>query len=208
MFSGFKKVLILAPHTDDGELGCGGSIARFIEEGKEVFYIAFASVPKDTEDKDVLKKECEKATTILGISKSNLILLEYPIREFLSYRQEILDDMINFLKQIKPDLVLLPSTFDTHQDHQVIAQEGFRAFKKVTCLGYELPWNNLTFTTQCFVKLEERHLRKKIEAINCYESQRDRDYVSEEFIRSLARARGIQIGTTYAEAFEVIRWVI
>jgi LmbE family N-acetylglucosaminyl deacetylase len=208
MYSGFKRVLVLAPHTDDGELGCGGSIARFIEEGKEVFYIAFASVPKDIEDKDVLKKECEKATTILSIPKSNLILLEYPIREFLSYRQEILDGMIDFLKQISPDLVLLPSTFDTHQDHQVVAQEGFRAFKKVTCLGYELPWNNLTFTTQCFVKLEERHIKKKIEAVSCYESQRDRDYVSEEFIRSLARARGIQIGTTYAEAFEVIRWVI
>jgi LmbE family N-acetylglucosaminyl deacetylase len=204
-----KRVLVLAPHTDDGELGCGGSIVRFIEEGKEIFYVAFASVGRDIEgDENVLKRECERATTTLGIPKSNLILLDYPIREFLSYRQKILDEMINFLKLIKPDIVLLPSIHDTHQDHQVIAQEGFRAFKKITCLGYELPWNNLTFTTQCFVKLEERHIQKKIEAISYYESQRNREYVSPEFIKSLARTRGVQIGVKYAEVFEIVRWVL
>jgi len=49
---------------------------------------------------------------------------------------------------------------------------------------------------------------KKIEALNCYESQRCRAYFDDDFIQSLARTRGVQINASYAEAFEVIRWVI
>ena len=83
-----------------------------------------------------------------------------------------------------------------------------RAFKECTILGYEQPWNNITFDTTAFVLLEDRHLRKKIEALNCYESQRCRAYFDDDFIQSLARTRGVQINACYAEAFEVIRWVI
>jgi len=95
-----------------------------------------------------------------------------------------------------------------HQDHQTIACEGFRAFKKVSMLGYEIPWNNLTFQTNVFVFLSEQELNKKIEAVKCYKSQQNRNYAKEDFIRGLAKTRGIQIGVDYAEAFESIRWII
>ena len=72
-------------------------------------------------------------------------------------------------------------------------------------MGYELIWNNLTFNTQCFVKLDEEHLQTKIQALREYKSQGRRDYLSDDFIRSLARARGVQVGSKYAEAFEVVR---
>jgi LmbE family N-acetylglucosaminyl deacetylase len=207
----FSKILILAPHTDDGEFGCGASITKFIEDGKEVFYAAFSaaekSVPKEMPD-DILRSEVKNATTTLGIKRENLFVLEYPVREFPKYRQDILEDMIKFNREIQPDLVILPSTSDTHQDHQVVVKEGFRAFKKTTMLGYEIPWNNLTFVTSAFVFLEQRHLEAKINALKCYISQLGRSYVTEEFIRSLAITRGAQIGTKYAETFEVIRWII
>jgi LmbE family N-acetylglucosaminyl deacetylase len=206
-----ERVLVLAPHTDDAEFGCGGSIARFRDEGKEVFQIAFSSaelsVPQGFRS-DVLRHEIYSAWQVLGLSDDHLILLDYPVRSFHAYRQEILEDMVKFERDIRPDTVLLPSSHDTHQDHQTIAQEGFRAFKKMTMLGYEVPWNNLTFSTQGFVFLEERHLALKLEAIKCYESQHSRAYAQPEFVRSLAITRGIQIGATYAEAFEVTRWVL
>ena len=88
-----------------------------------------------------------------------------------------------------------------------MSQEGFRALKDISMLGYEVLWNNLTFPTNLFVLLEERHLRRKIEAVTCYESQRDRPYANEQFIRSLAVTRGTQIAACYAEVFEAIRWV-
>ena len=212
MLNGFKRILILAPHTDDGEFGCGGTIAKFIEGGKEVSYVAFSSAEKSVPKgfpKDILKKELRKATKILGIAEKNLILFDYPVREFPKYRQEILEDMVQLEKKFQPDLVLLPSTFDTHQDHQVIALEGFRAFKTTSMLGYEIIWNNLTFNTNCFILLEEKNLQKKIQAIKCYKSQSKRVYASDDAIKSLAIIRGRQIGTDqYAEAFEIIRWVI
>jgi LmbE family N-acetylglucosaminyl deacetylase len=205
-----ERVLVLAPHTDDAEFGCGGTIARFIEERTELFQVAFssaeASVPEGFRP-DILRFEVREAAAVLGIRQDNLILLSYPVRSFHSCRQEILEDMIRLERDLRPDMVLLPSTHDTHQDHQTIAQEGFRAFKRTTMLGYEVPWNNLTFVTQGFVFLEDRHLDRKIEAIKCYQSQETRPYARADFIRSLAVTRGIQMGAPYAEAFEITRWV-
>jgi LmbE family N-acetylglucosaminyl deacetylase len=116
--------------------------------------------------------------------------------------------MIELSRRFQPDMVFLPSANDTHQDHQVIAQEGFRAFKRTTMLGYEVPWNNLDFRTSCFIELTEVQLNIKTSSVQMYESQKHRDYASPEFIQSLALTRGVQIGKRYAEAFEVVRWII
>jgi LmbE family N-acetylglucosaminyl deacetylase len=102
----------------------------------------------------------------------------------------------------------MPNVNDIHQDHQTIYAEGLRAFKQTTILGYELPWNNLIFTTNTFIKLDEANIKQKIAALNEYKSQSSRTYLNEDFIRSLARTRGVQIGTDYAEAFELVRWII
>jgi len=208
----FSRILVLSPHTDDGEIGAGGTIARFVEEEKEIYYVAFssceASVPKGFPE-DVLKIECQKATSILGIKPENVILLEYEVRTFPLHRQEILDDMIALNRQIKPELVLVPSSNDIHQDHQVIYAEALRAFKKNASIwGYEHPWNNLTFTTDIFVKLEERHIKKKIEAMKQYESQNFRPYFDEKYIKALAYMRGTQVDYPFAETFELIRLLV
>ena len=70
-----------------------------------------------------------------------------------------------------------------------------------------MPWNNLNFSTQSFIKLSESDIENKIKALECYNSQKSKNYASGEFIRSLAHTRGTQIGVKYAEAFEVIRWI-
>ena len=211
MLSKFKSVYVLSPHTDDGELGAGGLITRLIESGANVFYFAFStaekSVPKEFA-KNVLKTEVINATAKLGIKKENVIIYNYEVRKLNYARQEILEDLIKHRNELKPDLVLMPSLGDIHQDHSTIAQEGLRAFKNTTILGYELIWNNLTFNTTSFVTLEKKHVQSKCNALKEYKSQGKRNYMSEEFIYSLAKTRGVQIGSEYAESFEVIRWVI
>lgn len=206
-----KNILVLAPHTDDGEFGCGASIAKFIAENNNVYYAAFSlaeeSVPPPY-PKNILEIEVKKATHILGIEPDNLLLYKYKVRNFAHFRQDILEDLVELNRKLKPDLVFMPSINDLHQDHTTIASEGLRAFKKTSILAYELPWNNLNFSTQCFISFDENFLSQKIEALKCYESQSSRNYASEEFIRSLAITRGTQIGTKYAEVFEVIRWII
>ena len=111
-------------------------------------------------------------------------------------------------KKLNPDLVLMPSLNDIHQDHATIAQEGLRAFKNTTILGYELIWNNLTFNTTSFITLDEKHIQQKCEALKQYKSQAKRNYMNEDFIFSLAKIRGVQIGVKYAECFEVVRMVL
>lgn len=211
MFNNIKSVLVLAPHTDDGELGAGGTIAKLVESGVDVYYAAFSTAEKSVPtgfDKDILKIEVKNATKKLGIKEENLFIYNYEVRKLNYSRQEILENLIELRKNVEIDLVLMPSLNDIHQDHTTIAQEGLRAFKTKTILGYELIWNNLSFDTTSFVKLERKHIQSKVDALQEYKSQNGRDYMSEEFIFALAKARGVQIGSEFAESFEVIRLVI
>jgi len=211
MINEFKKILVLAPHTDDGELGCGGTIVKFLEEGADVYYAAFStaeeSVPENL-PKDILKTEVREATATLGIPAGNLFLYDYEVRKLNYSRQSVLEDLVRLRNNLNPDLVFLPSLNDIHQDHSTIAEEGLRAFKYKTLLGYELPWNNLQFKTQCFIHLKKSHLQRKVNALAEYGSQKGKDYMSKEFIYSLAKTRGVQIGAKFAECFEVVRWVL
>lgn len=206
-----KRILILAPHTDDGELGCGGSIAKYLEETPDVFYLAASTcrriLPADWPP-DALEKEVKNATRVLGVAEKNLILLDYDVRRFKETRQQILEDLVRLKNDLKPDLVFVPSPTDIHQDHQVISEEGLRAFKNSSILGYEMPWNNVSFNTRAFIRLEKHHVEKKVQALLCYKSQLHRPYVNEQFVHSLATVRGVQMGAEYAEAFEVVRYII
>jgi len=207
-----NKILILAPHTDDGEIGCGGSIAKFIENGADVFYVAFSiartSAVQNGFPENILEIEVKEAMKVFGIPESNLILYDFPVRRFPEFRQDILEKLIILRKEIKPDLIFVPSLNDIHQDHQVIASEGLRAFKRHSILGYEEPWNNIIFESRSFITLEKRHVEKKIAALQCYKSQMHRDYLTEESIWGISKLRGTQLEGGFAEAFEVLRWIV
>lgn len=207
----FKKALILAPHTDDGELGCGATISKLLRLGCEVHYVAFSScrdsLPEGWEP-DTLIHEMYDATNVLGIPKENVRCLDFKVRRFESSRQEILDSMIHLGREIKPDVVFSPSIHDIHQDHATIAAECLRAFKKQTILQYEVPWNNYSFDNQVFNSVCEEDVAKKIAAVASYRSQENRDYANGDFIRSLLVVHGVQIGAKYAEVFEVPRLII
>ncbi|MFN8310633.1 MAG: PIG-L deacetylase family protein [Chitinophagales bacterium] len=205
-----KKVLVLAPHTDDAEFGCGGTLAKLIEQGNEVYCVAFSACEQSVLKEfpaDILITEVKAATQVLGIKPQNLSLLKYEVRTFNYRRQEILEDLVRMKREISPDIVFLPSVNDIHQDHATIANEGVRAFKFNTILSYEMPWNNFNFNTSCFFHLEESHIETKVRALKEYKSQAHRPYASEEFIKGLARVRGTQIGIKYAETFELVRCI-
>jgi LmbE family N-acetylglucosaminyl deacetylase len=207
----FNNVLALAPHTDDAEFGCGGTLARLLDEGANVYYAAFSTAEKSVPPgfpHDVLKTEVKEATRCLGIEENRLFIFNYEVRKLNYCRQEILEDLIKIRSSIDFDLILMPSLNDIHQDHLTVAQEALRAFKNKTILGYELLWNNLSFNTVAFFPLSQEYIAKKALAISMYRSQAHRPYASEEFIFSLARSRGVQIGCEFAETFEVVRWVL
>jgi N-acetylglucosamine malate deacetylase 1 len=206
-----KTVLILAPHTDDAEFGCGGTISKLIEEGNNVYCVAFSACELSLQThfpKDILITEIKEAAKELSIPAENLILYNYEVRTFNYKRQEILQDLINLRAKLNPDIVFIPSLHDIHQDHHTIAQEGLRAFKNATIFCYEVPWNNLNFNTSAFFVLSQHHLQKKFNALAKYQSQAHRPYANVDFLRSLARVRGTQINVEFAECFEVLRLII
>lgn len=209
MKSLFRKVLVLGAHADD-EFGCSGTMIRLIEAGCEIFYAVFSTCEESVPEqypRDILTHELSNATKAIGIQSDHLFVYDYKVRYFPSRRQDILEQLHILKGLIKPDMVLLPALSDIHQDHHVISEEGLRAFKFSSVLGYELPMNTISFQHACFLELKERHVTQKVEALSCYQSQHFRNYAKSEFIWSLATVRGVQANCAYAEAFEVLRLI-
>ena len=205
-----KRVLVLAPHTDDGEFGCGGTMARLVEEGAEVRYVAFSIATRSLPEgfaPDTLAREVREATAELGIPEESLTVHDFDVRTFPDHRQEILELLIELWNDWQPDLVFQPSLHDIHQDHQTVAAEGLRAFKRTTILGYEIPWNNFDFAYQAYFGLERGHIERKVAALERYASQQHRRYANPEYVWNLARTHGININREYAEVFQVYRLI-
>jgi LmbE family N-acetylglucosaminyl deacetylase len=206
-----KNVLVLAPHPDDAEISSGGTICRLIQEGYNVHYAVFSPCNKSLPPgfkKNAIYEELKKAVVHLGVDPSNVNTYSFPVREFPAKRQDILEIMIELKQQYNPYLVLTPNSHDIHQDHQTIHNESLRAFKTTCMLGYELPWNNLTLANNFYYKLESNHINCKINAIQEYHSQKFRKYMANDFFLKFAELRGLQVHHKYAEAFELIRWVV
>jgi LmbE family N-acetylglucosaminyl deacetylase len=202
-------VLVLSPHTDDSELAAGGTISRLVREGHDVTYVVCSTCEASLPDgeTDTLRREFERVMDY--VAPAGYQVLDYPVRRFDEHRQDILETFVSLRDELDPDLVLGPARADVHQDHAVVSAEMVRAFKSTSrLLGYEQPWNTPAFETQLFASLTEADLESKLEQLTRYESQTDRPYFDEEFVRGLARVRGLQGDSRYAEAFEVVRWLL
>jgi N-acetylglucosamine malate deacetylase 1 len=210
LLSHVKRALVLAAHTDD-EFGCAGTIARLVRSGVDVRYVALSrceeSVPKGFPE-DVLETECRMACAELGIRAEHVDVWRFKVRHFPANRQEILEKLYALNRELKPDLVLVPSMHDMHQDHQTVAVEAFRAFKHASILGYEMPQNLISFESGAFVAIGDEDFAAKSRAMAAYKSQAHRPYAPEQFGRSLAVVRGVQANLPLAEAFEVVRLIV
>lgn len=205
------RILVLAAHTDDAEIGCGGLIARSVDFKKEVFVVCFSpcveSIP-ECFPLDATEKEFDRSMEYFGVTGSTL--LNHSVRLFPEHRQEILDDMISIGRQFNPDLILTHSRHDPHQDHRVIVENAIAAFRQCSLLSWETPRMSYLSISNHFVSLSVNHLEAKINAINCYDSQKIKPnflLTYNEAIRSLAQTRGAACNCKYAEAYEAIKWI-
>ena len=171
------------------------------------FSIATRSLPEGFAP-DTLRHEVAAATAELGIPGENLTVHDFDVRTFPDHRQEILELLIALWSELGARCRLPALPHDIHQDHQTIATEGLRAFKRTTILGYEIPWNNFDFAYQAYVSLERGHLERKEAALARYASQQHRRYANPEYVWSLARTHGINVNREYAEVFQVYRAIM
>src|SRR6266571_4027311 len=183
-------------------------MARLVEAGCDVRYVAFSIATRSLPPgfpPDTLAREVQAATAELGIPTESLTVHDFDVRTFPQRRQDILELLVALWEELEPDVVFQPSLHDVHQDHRTVAEEGLRDFKRRTILGYEIPCNNFDFAYQSYLSLEERHVERKISALEHYASQQHRRYANAEYVRNLARMHGVNVNREYAEVFQVYR---
>ena len=88
---------------------------------------------------------CARRRPSSGFPRASLTVHDFDVRTFPERRQDILELLVALWEEWQPDVVFQPSLHDVHQDHRTVAEEGLRAFKRTTILGYEIPWNNFDF---------------------------------------------------------------
>jgi LmbE family N-acetylglucosaminyl deacetylase len=209
------RCLVLSPHYDDAEIACGGLISKFVgnddhpggERENNVRVMVFSAQRRlDGSNFDTLRQELEASSRVLNFDRQEM---GFESRTLWQHRQEVLDALCLANETYAPDVVVGPSLNETHQDHQVLAEEAFRAFKFQNLIAYDLPWNIRRESVKTmFVELGEDDVREKVRAVACYKSQQPRDYLTEESVWAMVKARGLQCGKLYAESFEVYRWFL
>jgi len=211
------KILAVGAHTDDVELGCGGFLAKCIDQGHEVHYVALSPCRKNTgldHAPDTLVHEAMKATATLGIKEENIRIFDFENTMFPMHAHEIRAALEDVRSHVKPALVLCPSTTDPHQDHATAGMETLRTFRSGEFIfAYELlRHGSYLFDPNLFVDISE-YMDKKITALLCYKSQvGKRSYFTPKAFRALASTRAAQAGYgynpetyVYAEAFTIIK---
>ncbi len=201
------KILVLAPHTDDEVIGCGGFIHNRIKKGDDIQVVAFSWLFSGED----LRQEFADAGNVLGVQCFGYF--PFTPRNFCNMRQEIRDAMIKLRDEsfYSPwNWILVPQSNDPHQDHQVITEEAIRIFGKYTLLGYEGLGKSRAPIFDLIVKLDEEDIVAKVNAFTEFESQKNRFYYKQrkEFFFGRATDRGMLVETPYAEAFQVIRMTL
>jgi LmbE family N-acetylglucosaminyl deacetylase len=197
------RVLCLGAHCDDIEIGCGGTLLRLIQEhtGKiVVHWVVFSSGP------DREREAVKSAQAFLKRTKRHTIVVHHFPDSFFPYSgAEIKKSMHQLSREFSPDIVFTHCRHDLHQDHRLIAEVTWNAFRDHLILEYEIPkYDGDLSACNLFVPLTESICRKKIANIlNFFKSQTDKSWFTKETFTSLLRLRGIESNSSsgYAEGF-------
>lgn len=197
-----KRVLLVAAHPDDIESGCGGAVAKYGAQN-DFHSIVFAPCLEDPLNSGILG-EFQSAMKTLGVKKT--IKHDFH-RDVLESRiQDIRNILYDLKMKFDPNVVFCPSIGDLHQDHRAVATSCLTIFRdSATLLMYELVRSTTIFNPNLYVMLSEENIKSKLEALKCYKTQYRRVYFKPSIFKALARFRGSQINSRFAEAFEIMR---
>ena len=200
-----KRALFIGAHPDDIELGCGALIAH-ISPYSEVMCVTLSDNQKNP-DLPNLPEEHFNSMRTLGVPEKNILLGQFETRRFPEFRQEILEYFLKLRRDFNPDLIFVHSKQDVHQDHLTMTDEALRAFRGITVLGFDVVRSSYGFFPHFLVEVDEDDVRKKIEALACYETYRDRYYFNSELTRSIMVRHGALAERPFAEGFDILRIV-
>ena len=217
-----KRVLVVAPHPDDETLGLGGTISKYFAQGDEVFVLVVSGHLPPLYSRGEYEKtvsEADLAFKILGVSKSKF--LEIPATMVSNQPIHELNGKIsNVVNEFHPHIVFCCYP-DRHIDHRIVFDsvmvvtrpvgvgkdiEIVAAYETLSETHWNAPHIEPNFTPNWVVDISE-HIGKKLEAMQCYESQIHNfpSPRSKGAAEALAKFRGTQAGFPYGEAMQIIR---
>lgn len=201
-FSKLGKVLCLGAHSDDIEIGCGGTLLRLIRERPdlEVQWIVFSAGGRRT-------TEAQKSARdfLCGVKRKKIVVKKFRTSFFPS-QNEMIKEYFEHLKQaFHPDLILTHYRTDRHQDHRVLSDLAWNTFRNHLILEYEIPkYDGDLGNPNCFVPLDEQAAQKKVEYLcRHFQTQGNKHWFTPDTFLGLMRLRGIECAsqTRFAEAF-------
>jgi LmbE family N-acetylglucosaminyl deacetylase len=216
------RILIISPHPDDETLGMGGTIAKLINSGTEIFILTVSGhLPPlyKQEDYEITIEEARNAYKVLGVS--NFDFLEIPATMISDLPvHEINSKISNVVVDFLPDQVFIPFP-DRHIDHRVIFDSAMVATRPVkesskinlvACYEtlsethWNAPYLEPNFTPNFVVDIDD-FIEVKLEALRCYQSQitENNGPRSISSVKALSKFRGSQSGFGFGEAFFVTR---
>lgn len=197
-----KRVLCLGAHSDDIEIGCGGSILRWLDEFEdlEVFWVVFSANPErraeaEASSREFLKKAARKEVRVEGFKDGFFPYIGAPIKEYFE----------RLKRDVSPDVIFAPHRGDFHQDHRLISELTWNTFRDHFILEYEIvKYDGDLGRPNFFIALDEAICRKKIDIIlRSFKSQSGRKWFTRDAFMSIMRLRGVEIHAdgNHAEAF-------
>ena len=197
-----KNVLCLGAHSDDIEIGCGGTLLRMIEQNPNVniFWAVFSG-------DEIRGAEAQRSADayLKGLKRSTVITHNFRDGHFPIAFAEIKQVFEQIKKQFTPDVIFTHTREDRHQDHRVIHDLTCNTWRDHAVLEYEIPkFDGDLGLPNMFAPVAQGVLRRKVEMLHeHFKSQTDKQWFTEEAFFALPRIRGIECNspTRYAEAF-------
>ncbi len=200
--TGLKRVLCLGAHSDDIEIGCGGTILQLLEQSNDIEFYWFVFCSNSGRAREAkrsaeafLKKARRKTVVVKSLRDGFLPYLGPPVKEAFE----------KLKATFAPDLIFTHARNDLHQDHRLICELTWNTFRDHLILEYEIPkFDGDLGAPNFFVSLSDSQARKKVnELIHHFGSQRKKRWFSKNLFYSLMRLRSVEVAspTEYAEAF-------
>ena len=222
-----ERLLVIAPHSDDEVLGCGGLISKIKMNGGKVFVLIFnLGFEKDDtkESQEKRKNEVQEAMKVLKVDDYHLVHQQADDNRDLDVEPlhsliEVIESSSNVsLEKIAPTIVAIPTIFSHHQDHVHVHHACIAALRPINTpvsnivLSYEAPehsrWSSSgVFEPNFFVEIDDV-IENKIMAFSKYNSQIRLGGRDADSIRSQAKYRGQEVGKNLCEAFYAHRLIL
>ena len=208
------KILAIGAHLDDIEIACGGTLAKAVKSGHDVKVLIMSKSGYTNKEGNVQRsnevavKEGITALNTLGIE--DIEILDFETKD-IPFRSDVVNAIDVCISDYNPDVIFTHHPFDTHQAHEGVAKASIAAARRKNTVFFYEPISPsgrsyVAFRPQMYVDITDT-VEIKIKSLKCHTSEYNKfgaeDWI--EGVRCRCGFRGYEIGTKFAEAFEVLR---